>query len=124
MTLLDLAHDLMQAVGQVEKTGHQSVSLDAGSRTELPASRPAPPSHQPVPAIPRSASSLRQPVPTARRLVTVAAWFLPARQQARYAEEYRSELGDLATKGAGRRQQLGHAVRLLVRASRGEKAAL
>ena len=48
--------------------------------------------------------------------MTVATWLLPAREQARYGEEYHSELHDLAAAGAGRRQQLGYAVRLLVRA--------
>ena len=51
--------------------------------------------------------------PTARRLAAVAAWLLPGDKRARYGEEYRSELHDLAVGGAGRRQQLGYAIRLL-----------
>ena len=58
----------------------------------------------------------RRVAPSAGRLAAVAAWLLPAGERARYGEEYRSELHDLAGAGAGRRQQLAYAVRLLVRA--------
>jgi hypothetical protein len=47
----------------------------------------------------------------ARGLVVAASWLLPAALRARYGEEYRSELWDLAAAGAGRRQQLGYALR-------------
>ena len=51
----------------------------------------------------------------ARRLVTIAASLLPGEDRARFCEEYRSELWDLASAGATRRQQLGYAFRQLLR---------
>jgi hypothetical protein len=54
---------------------------------------------------------------SACRLATLATRLLPAGNRARYGEEYRSELHDLAAEGAKRPQQLGYAVRLLVRAA-------
>jgi hypothetical protein len=53
---------------------------------------------------------------SARRLAVAAAWLLPAGDRARYGDEYRSELWDLAHAGAGRRQQVGYAFRQFVRA--------
>lgn len=47
-----------------------------------------------------------QPAAAASRL-------LPAVQRARYGEEYRCELWELASAGAGRRQQIGCALRQL-----------
>ena len=64
----------------------------------------------------REKAQARQPTLSGCRLSAVAAWLLPAGERARYGEEYRSELHDLAAAGAGRRQQLGYAIRLLVRA--------
>jgi hypothetical protein len=55
-------------------------------------------------------------VPSAAGLLTAAAGLLPAADRARYGEEYRSELWDLARSGAGRLQQLGYALRQLRRA--------
>jgi hypothetical protein len=49
----------------------------------------------------------------AGRLAGVAARLLPARDRCRFAEEYRSELWELAQGGAPRRRQVAHAVRLL-----------
>jgi hypothetical protein len=51
--------------------------------------------------------------PTAARLLVAATRLLPAADRARHAEEYRSELADLAHKGAGRLCQLGYALRQL-----------
>lgn len=51
----------------------------------------------------------------AARLTNAAVGLLPRRDRDRYAEEYRSELTDLATAGAGRWQQLIYAGRLLAR---------
>jgi len=48
---------------------------------------------------------------SARRLVEVASRLLPTTDRARYSKEYRSELWDLAAAGAGRRQQIGYALR-------------
>jgi hypothetical protein len=55
----------------------------------------------------------RRVTPSARRLVAVAARLLPAADRARYGEEYRSELWDLAAAGVGRCQQIGYAARQL-----------
>ena len=55
-------------------------------------------------------------VPSAAGLLTAAAGLLPAGDRARYGEEYRSELWDLARSGAGRVRQLGYALRQLRRA--------
>jgi hypothetical protein len=54
--------------------------------------------------------------PSAAGLLAAAAWLLPAADRARYGEEYRSELWDLAQSGAGRLRQLGYALRQLRRA--------
>jgi predicted RNA-binding protein with RPS1 domain len=48
--------------------------------------------------------------PSAAGLLDLAARLLPAADRARYGEEYRSELWDLAQAGAGRTGQLRHAV--------------
>lgn len=53
---------------------------------------------------------------TPARLAGVAARLLPEGARARYAEEYRGELVELAAAGAGRRNQFGYALRLLTRA--------
>lgn len=50
---------------------------------------------------------------SAVRLLTAAACLLPAAGRARYAEEYRSELWELAQSGAGRLRQLRYALRQL-----------
>jgi hypothetical protein len=52
----------------------------------------------------------------ASRLAAVAARLLPAADRSRYAEEYWSELWDLAAAGAARRLQVRHALWLAVRA--------
>jgi hypothetical protein len=53
--------------------------------------------------------------PSAAGLLTTAARLLPAADRARYAEEYRSELGDLAQSGLGRIRQLRYALCQLLR---------
>jgi len=50
---------------------------------------------------------------SAAGLLVVAARVLPAAHRARYAEEYRSELWDLAQSGVGRLRQLQYALRQL-----------
>jgi len=50
-------------------------------------------------------------VPSAARLLSGASRILPASQRARYADEFQSELWDLAAAGAGRRGQLAYAIR-------------
>lgn len=50
---------------------------------------------------------------SATRLLTVAARMLPAAERARYAEEYRSELWELAQADAGCIRQLRYALRQL-----------
>jgi DNA-binding CsgD family transcriptional regulator len=91
-------HDLMPAVDQL-------IEPDQKERSVAPEARS------------REKAQARQPTLSGCRLSAVAAWLLPAGERARYGEEYRSELHELATAGAGRRQQLGYAVRLLVRAA-------
>lgn len=49
-------------------------------------------------------------------LVGTAAFLLPAADRARYAEEYRSELWDLAKSGAGQLRQLRYALRQFLNA--------
>lgn len=49
--------------------------------------------------------------PWAASLLAAAVRLLPAADRARYAEEYLSELWDLAQSGARRRRQLGYALR-------------
>ncbi len=53
--------------------------------------------------------------PAARRLADIAARVLPAAHRARYRDEYRSELHDIAATGASWWQQVAYAVRLLDR---------
>ena len=59
---------------------------------------------------------------SAARLLVGAARLLPAADRARYAEEYRSELWELARAGAGRPGQLGYALRQLHSAPRTGRA--
>lgn len=53
----------------------------------------------------------------AARLAAAAARLLPPPERARYGEEFRSELWDLAAAGVGRRAQLAHAARVAARAA-------
>jgi len=57
-------------------------------------------------------------VPLAGHLLAAAARLLPASDRARYAEEFRSELAEIARAGAGRRPQLAYAARQLMSARR------
>lgn len=66
-----------------------------------------------LPGAPGRRSGKRQ-VRTARRLVAAAARMLPAGDRARYAEEFRSELAEIALAGGGRAAQLGYAARQLM----------
>jgi hypothetical protein len=52
----------------------------------------------------------------ARKLAAVASRLLPASDRARYLEEYRSELWDLAAGGGGSCQQAGYATRQVLSA--------
>jgi hypothetical protein len=56
--------------------------------------------------------------PSAGWLLTTAARLLPVADRARYSEEYRSELWEIADAGAGRRQQVRYSVRQLTRVAR------
>jgi hypothetical protein len=56
-----------------------------------------------------------QPAALSRRLVEFASHALPAGDRADYAELFHSELFDLAQTGCGRRAQVMHALRVLVR---------
>jgi DNA-binding CsgD family transcriptional regulator len=55
-------------------------------------------------------SSAKKVVRSADGLLAAGAGLLPASDRARYAEEYRSELWDLAQAGAGRIKQLRYAL--------------
>ena len=61
-------------------------------------------------------SEAKRVVPLAAGLLEAAARLLPVSDRARFAEEYASELQELAQRGAGRRQQLHYALRQLRRA--------
>jgi hypothetical protein len=54
-------------------------------------------------------SRARQVASSAARLLAAAVWLLPAARRCRYAEEYRSELWDLAQAGDGRIRQWRYA---------------
>lgn len=60
----------------------------------------------------------RPSMPLARRLLAVAAWLLPAAEQARYAEEFRYELWEIAHVGGHRSAQLAYAARQVTAARR------
>jgi hypothetical protein len=53
-------------------------------------------------------------VPLAGRLLAVAARLLPASGRARYAEEFRSELTEIARAVTGRRPRLAYAARVVM----------
>lgn len=57
---------------------------------------------------------VRTPAMGAARLLAVAAWVLPAGDRARYGEEFRSELAEVALAGGGRFAQLAHSARVVV----------
>jgi hypothetical protein len=63
----------------------------------------------------RTPSHATDVAPSAGRLVAVAARLLPASDRDRYSEEYSTELWEIASTGAGRRQQIQHAARVLTR---------
>lgn len=54
----------------------------------------------------------------AKRLLTAAAWLLPAWERARYVEEFRSELWEIAHADGRRRTQLVYAARQVMSAWR------
>lgn len=54
---------------------------------------------------------------SAHRLLVAAAWLLPPADRARYAEEYRSELWEIACLNARRREQIIYALRQVTRAA-------
>jgi hypothetical protein len=57
-------------------------------------------------------------VPTAGRLLAAATHLLPAADRAQYAEEFRSELWEIAHVGGRRRAQLAYAARQLMAGGR------
>lgn len=65
------------------------------------------------PAIALSQRRARPVVPSATRLLAAAACLLPVAERARYTDEYRSELWELAQSGAGRPCQLRYSLRQL-----------
>jgi hypothetical protein len=75
--------------------------------------RPLPPTGVDGSAQPRRRMSVGRPT---GRLADAAVFLLPAADRARYAEEFRSELWDLAEAGAGRVQRARYGFRQLMRA--------
>jgi diguanylate cyclase (GGDEF)-like protein len=71
---------------------------------------------RPTRGIRRAADFAPAPVPSAVRLVTIAAQALPPRAQSRYVEEFGAELQDIACAGNGRGPQLRYAVRQFIAA--------
>jgi hypothetical protein len=66
----------------------------------------------------RKRSTAVRVLPVAGRLVTAAARLLPTQERARYAEEFGSELWEIAQVGAGRRAQLAYAARQVLAVTR------
>ena len=66
-------------------------------------------------AAPGQQGTVVRVAPSARRLLAVAGWLLPAADRARYSEEYSSELWDIAHAGARRRHQFQYAIRQTLR---------
>jgi hypothetical protein len=129
----DLASNLTRTLNHVRSLDHARVlgldrirdfardldstlNLDLALRRSVDRTAEAGPGERNVPPSTRSRAQARRVAPPARRLAAVATWLLSTRERARYGEEYRSELHELAASGAGRCQQLGYAVRLLMRA--------
>ncbi len=71
-----------------------------------------------------SGGQLPVPMLLAGRLTAVAARLLPSAERARYGEEFRSELAEIALAGGGRRPQLAYAYRTVLSAAWQLRAAL
>jgi hypothetical protein len=96
---LDRADDLGGADARALVAARQVVAaLDLNRARDLPASAPG-----------HRFGNRRSPA--ARRLLAAAARMLPAGDRARYAEEFGSELAEIALAGGGRRVQLAYAAR-------------
>ncbi len=64
----------------------------------------------------RQGRNARRVAAPAKKLVAVASRLLPVAERARYLEEYRSELWDLAAAGAGCCRQVGYGARQVLSA--------
>ena len=84
-----------------------------GAHQRQPAAQPAPGQHEDA-----DERRARRVALAAGRLLTAAGWLLPATGRARYCEEYRYELWEIASNGGRRRHQLLYAIRQLTRAAR------
>jgi hypothetical protein len=60
----------------------------------------------------------------ARQLLGIAVRFLPVVERARYGEEFRSELAEIALAGGGRRAQMAYAARTVLNSAWQLRAAL
>lgn len=110
-TFLIRADDLVRNLAQVSALAHEVVDLVEVARVQSIERSLA---EQSVPlSKSREGSQAPRIAPSAGRLAAAAAWLLPARDRTRFHEEYRSELWDLATAGAARRQQICYALRQL-----------
>ena len=65
-------------------------------------------------AVDRAQRGTKRVMPSAARLLATAARLLPATDRARYAEEYRSELWEIAHAGQPRRRQVHYASRQVI----------
>lgn len=115
---LDLVRTLVR--GSARRTRHvllqdlvQSLDRLGQAAAELKRLIDAVSSANPVDPAARVAA---RPADSARRLVDLAVSLLPSRDRRRYAEEFHSELYDLAAAHAGLWKQLWYAINLLDRA--------
>ncbi len=107
---LDLARDIASALTPVlDLAPHIDLARDITRARDLARDLARDASVRGKPAAVRVA-------PAAGRLLAAAARLLPAADRARYGEEYRAELWELAHAGAGRRGQLAYAARQVVSA--------
>jgi hypothetical protein len=104
------ALDLADSYDLVSASARSSLRVSSGHRVPAPPQQSAADDETPQRRSPAVRITL-----SASGLVSAAAWLLPAADRPRYCEEYRSELWDLASVGAGRRQQLRYGARQLLR---------
>jgi hypothetical protein len=101
----DLTRDLDLASGLASDLDHPLAPRPAAATVASPSAlRPA--------ALPAGRIRGKRQSATARRLLSAAAYVLPAEDRARYGEEFGSELAELALAGGGRLNQLGYSARV------------
>jgi hypothetical protein len=117
----DLARSLALELGKAGRHGYVTfgesfsvspVVLDSLTRAEELAQRLADAADPAQVAMPGSQMPARAPL----RILGLSTRILPTAHQARYAEEFRSELCELTRGGAARPRQFAYAIRQLTRA--------